>query len=493
MKPFFKNITSVTAAAVMALCSFNAGFYAGADDEIPDKCVVHYDLSGEGIIIPEDKDGNPQSIEDIETDPNSSVYVTNVIPEREGYIFSCWTADNIAAYPAGTVMRVGTENVDLHPVWIDEEDENFHKVTFRVEKNGEIDEEAEKYVPAQNALKGRYILIPSWKFTQTGYDQKGWTDGVHEFEVNTYILVGDEDIILRPNLKKIYKLKYSAGDYEGIVGASFQEYELAESFPTSLQSADRFSRIGYEIKNWHCITDGKDYEPNAVFIMPGSDVLIEPNWSPLRYTVVFSADKNNVKVPGYTGTAITAPECPITKEGYTFGGWQYGDETVQAGEEYTIKGAAPGLGIRFTAIWNEAGSDVTTTTVTDPVTTTTTTVTETTTTTVTETTTTTVTETTTTSAPSETTTTTSAPVSDIAYGDSNCDEKVELADAILLMQSIANPDKYGVEGSDAKHLTRQGANNGDVDKSVVGITSGDALMIQEFLLKKIDTLVPAEK
>ena len=56
------------------------------------------------------------------------------------------------------------------------------------------------------------------------------------------------------------------------------------------------------------------------------------------------------------------------------------------------------------------------------------------------------------------------------------------------MQSLANPNKYGRGGSDAKCLTEQGAVNGDVDKEVVGLTSSDALKIQEFLLGKIQSL-----
>ena len=92
-----------------------------------------------------------------------------------------------------------------------------------------------------------------------------------------------------------------------------------------------------------------------------------------------------------------------------------------------------------------------------------------------------------------TTTTTSKPVDkDIVYGDSNCDTKVELADAILIMQSLANPDKYGEKGSDSKHLKAQGKTNGDVDKSTEGLTANDALKIQEFLLKKRTTLDPSK-
>ena len=90
--------------------------------------------------------------------------------------------------------------------------------------------------------------------------------------------------------------------------------------------------------------------------MPGNDVLMTPIWEPLRYVVVFkpgSVSSEFIKVPGYTDTTIVVPECTVTKEGYTFGGWKYEDTVVQPGEEYLIKGAPSGMGIAFSAVWNE--------------------------------------------------------------------------------------------------------------------------------------------
>ena len=76
------------------------------------------------------------------------------------------------------------------------------------------------------------------------------------------------------------------------------------------------------------------------------------------------------------------------------------------------------------------------------------------------------------------------------WGDTNCDGKVELADAILIMQALANPNKYGVNGSADKHLTEDGRLNGDVETGTKGLTGDDAVKIQEYLLKKISTLDP---
>ncbi|MDE5771055.1 MAG: hypothetical protein K2I06_05420 [Ruminococcus sp.] len=56
-------------------------------------------------------------------------------------------------------------------------------------------------------------------------------------------------------------------------------------------------------------------------------------------------------------------------------------------------------------------------------------------------------------------------------GDTDCDSSVNINDAILVMQSIANPDKY--------KLTMQGKANADVVGDGDGITNSDALAIQE--------------
>ena len=66
------------------------------------------------------------------------------------------------------------------------------------------------------------------------------------------------------------------------------------------------------------------------------------------------------------------------------------------------------------------------------------------------------------------------------YGDSNCDFNTDLADAILIMQALANPNKYGENGTAENHLTKQGKTNGDMDGD--GLTVGDPQIIQDILL-----------
>ena len=74
-----------------------------------------------------------------------------------------------------------------------------------------------------------------------------------------------------------------------------------------------------------------------------------------------------------------------------------------------------------------------------------------------------------------------------AAGDANLDNAVDMSDAVLIMQALANPNKYGSGGSDKSHITEQGRVNGDVD-GVSGLTVYDALTIQRYLLRLVETL-----
>ncbi len=90
---------------------------------------------------------------------------------------------------------------------------------------------------------------------------------------------------------------------------------------------------------------------------------------------------------------------------------------------------------------------------------------------VTTTTTITTTTTTTTTAATAQQTTTAAPSSKTVYGDANKDTKVSVADAVAILQYVANKDKY--------NLDAQALDNADVYMRGDGVTARDALSIQK--------------
>ena len=87
---------------------------------------------------------------------------------------------------------------------------------------------------------------------------------------------------------------------------------------------------------------------------------------------------------------------------------------------------------------------------------------------------------------------TSIPDDDVDYGDSNCDGDIDMSDAVLIMQSLSNPDKYGLTGSDPSHITDQGLKNADCYNTGDGVTNNDALAIQKYKLEIISKLPEKE-
>ncbi|WP_296695928.1 dockerin type I repeat-containing protein [Ruminococcus sp.] len=72
-------------------------------------------------------------------------------------------------------------------------------------------------------------------------------------------------------------------------------------------------------------------------------------------------------------------------------------------------------------------------------------------------------------------------------GDANGDGEIDMSDIVLIMQTLANPDRYGVNGTDPTHITENGFKYGDVNGD--GLTVKDAQHIQLYLLGKISSLV----
>ena len=68
-------------------------------------------------------------------------------------------------------------------------------------------------------------------------------------------------------------------------------------------------------------------------------------------------------------------------------------------------------------------------------------------------------------------------------GDANCDNEVGMSDAVLIMQALANPSKYGEKGTDETHISAQGIKNADTYGDNDGMTNLDALAIQKRMLK----------
>ncbi|MBE6863733.1 MAG: hypothetical protein E7495_04060 [Ruminococcus flavefaciens] len=76
---------------------------------------------------------------------------------------------------------------------------------------------------------------------------------------------------------------------------------------------------------------------------------------------------------------------------------------------------------------------------------------------------------------------------ELKTGDANGDSDINMSDVVIVMQASLNPKKYGVNGTSEDRITAEGEKAGDVDGKA-GLTANDALIIQRYSLKLIDTL-----
>lgn len=446
MKKTTKRLSAMAASAVLAACSLGY-FPTSAADTERKPVVITFDFSGEGITIAENKDGEIPEINDISSTTGTSVFVPDAELEREGYIFSCWTVDGIRAYEPGDVYRipdsVDSDTIVMQPVWMDEEDDTFHTVTYTAIVNDVDRNPDNEIIPKENNVKNRVVSTSMASFQRNDAMQHGWTDGTSTFLAQQKFIMPDHDVELVPVWGYYHTIRYYAGDdVSGMISGVEATYTHAASYPRDLADESRFSRKGYKVVGWECDLDGLTYPLGAFYTMPDCDVTFTAIWEPIKYTILFRAGTgktaDNVKIPGYTDETIIAPEMTATKSGYTFAGWSYEGETYMPGDEILVLGAAPGVGISVEAVWVK-DSEATT----EP---------------------------------------------KVLYGDANVDGEVSLADAILILQYISAPDHFGLEGSDSNHLTKIGAVNADCSSVGDGITPIDALAVQKYTLKLLKEL-----
>ena len=439
MNHYFKRAAAAALSACL-LCTGTAfsAVYAADTTESP-TVTLNFDLSEEGVTIAPDEDGNPMELNPVESDPNASIRIPEVYLEREGYGFSGWTLDGIRGYVPGEVIQISDQDLTLKPVWYDLDDEEMHSVTYTVYIGGELYDTA-KILPKQNKLKNQFVKISLLGFDDPGKFQLGWFAENTHFRGEQSLIVPDHDVDITPYWLDIYTVYYSAGDVDRISGSPSASVEHPETISFQLAAKDRLARKGFTLSGWKSSIDGEIYEPLMEFTMPSSDITFTAVWEPITYNVLFipgTKSSDIIKVQGATDTYITVPEVGTTKSGYYFDGWKINEQVYQPGDKYLIEGATPGLGISFTAVW-VAGVK-----------------------------------------PTET------PVSTL-LGDANCDSQVNMADAVLIMQYLSNPDIYGVGKADG--ITEQGIKNADTCDPGSGVTNADALSIQKWTLKLLEEL-----
>lgn len=216
--------------------------------------------------------------------------------------------------------------------------------------------EAETYNAIFNINGEEYAKVP-YKFgekitapeytPETGETFSGWN-------VPTNTVMGPGDMVFDATLTtNEYTLTYSYASAPS--GAEIPASVTGLNYNSKVELADATAIEGYTFNGWEY--DGNVYAEGAEFTMPDSNVTVIGSYTAINYDITYDTGDSEVTVPdsaaksATVGTAITLPA--VSRNGYTFGGWEYDGATYSAGAQFTM----PANEVSFKAIWEEIPAD----------------------------------------------------------------------------------------------------------------------------------------
>lgn len=459
MNRFMKKTAAVVSAAVLSICGC-FGSFTGIAADTAEEITVVFDFGVDTSTLTGEyrTDGKYSSVDDFAsytTTAGSNAPIPMGTFKREGYGFSGWTVDNFYGYKSGETYLIPEDYAEdtliFKAVWYNTKDTRIVNFTYNLELNGE---QVERPIWLKDGVvaPGEFYEPNFTQIKLDGIYSSGLTDGERNYHLGTkFVANAGQDMVLTPIWLREITFTYVTGDVDRVVGNTSYTFPKVENSLVELAGADRFTRTGFTISGWVSDYDGQTYKVGESITTPGVNVTFTAVWQAKKYTVVFITGSGgaNHKVTGYTDTTIVCPEPEHTVAGKYFAGWKDSEGDIYpAGSEYMIKGSISGISL--SGVWldgEEPPKPTEPAVTTEPIVTTTesevTTEPSVETTTQTEFNTTEPITTTTAEIDQPTEETTTTPV--IRFGDANCDNNVDVADAVLILQYLGNPDAFKLE------------------------------------------------
>ncbi len=279
-------------------------------------------------------------------------YGTLPVPQREGYLFAGWYADEALENQVTDSSAVSARI--LYAKW--------EKAKYNVVFDGNGADGGES--PEQTMTYDEKAALNPNGYTRTGYVFAGWTDELG----NTY---ADGEEVL--NLTSVHEGKYTlyaqwtANQYSiafdgntglGGLGMANAQYDNFIELP-----ANYFIKTGYTFAGWATTPDGEavyadgQSVKNLTSDVDGS-VTLYAVWDANEFTVSF--DKNGGDgamadaVVSYD-SGVSLPVCEFTKTGYSFIGWSLdasGDVLI-TDTQYDVLRTENGDKVTLYAVWSE--------------------------------------------------------------------------------------------------------------------------------------------
>ena len=207
---------------------------------------------------------------------------------KTGYSFDGWNskADGKGtAYPVGTTIHIGAENMDLFAQW----NPNTYHVTF--DKNAS---DATGEMETQEFVFGSTGDLTDNGFSRTGYSFAGWAmsgDGVMKYGDEAEYTTGAADATLFARWDaNTYYITFFKNDDAATGTMNQQEIVFGES---ANLTANSFIKTGWRFTGWAESAEGNGvYSDNAEYEMLTEGTQLYAKWEINRYQIIYDGNFN---------------------------------------------------------------------------------------------------------------------------------------------------------------------------------------------------------
>ena len=261
---------------------------------------------------------------------DSTVYVSDAVPTREGYDFTHWTTtqngsgstySNPASGAAVDNFTMPGSNTTLFAQWV------VKTFAFAYDANGGTGEPS-----GATTAFGATVTVAATAPTRTGHTFVGWNTssngtGTSYVAGNTLSMPAGALTLHAQWVANTYSITYFANGGSTTPSAQSETYGTVASV-----SATPATRTGYTFDGWNTQADGlgTSRTSGSSFTMSDSDVDLYAQWTAQTFAVSFNANEGSgapSSVTGASDSTVTLPATSPTRDGYDFLGWN----TLQAG------------------------------------------------------------------------------------------------------------------------------------------------------------------
>ena len=267
---------------------------------------------------------------------DQAVFLSDVIPTREGYLFAGWNTQpdgSGTAYQPGDSFGPATADADLYAQWVRIE----HILTYHANDAGGP---AAQNIPDPQAIyEDQAVSLSDVIPTREGYLFTGWNtrpDGSGAaYQPGAPFGPTTTDVDLYAQWEAVpptlYLLTYEPNDAGGPSAEGIPAQREVREGETEVLSTAIPTRIGYRFTGWNTAPDGSGtaYQPGQTVGPFYADLTIFAQWQRVEHTLTYHGNDAGgppaqwIPFPQQVpeGQVISLPDAIPTREGYLFTGW----------------------------------------------------------------------------------------------------------------------------------------------------------------------------